>query len=203
VTTGRLTLLIALGLGLVLGAGRAGAEETPVDTIQALCDSLISSMKMGPSAGFAARRQMLEPRIRRALDLARMTRLVIGPPWRTLAPEQQAQLVAAFGDFSISTYANRFSGYSGEKFTVDPAVTRLESGDEIVHTTLKTGGPEPVRLDYLMRRGDGEWRVIDVFLNGTISELAARRSEYSAVLRTGGVPALVDLLRKKAAEMGG
>jgi phospholipid transport system substrate-binding protein len=47
----------------------------------------------------------------------------------------------------------------------------------------------------------GSWKIIDVFLSGTISELAARRSEYSLVLRTGGAPALVDLLRKKTAEL--
>jgi phospholipid transport system substrate-binding protein len=58
-----------------------------------------------------------------------------------------------------------------------------------------------VQLDYMMRLKEGRWRIIDVFLSGTISELAARRSEYSLVLRTGGAPALVDLLRKKTAEL--
>jgi phospholipid transport system substrate-binding protein len=53
----------------------------------------------------------------------------------------------------------------------------------------------------MMRIRDGRWRIIDVFLSGTISELAARRSEYSLILRTGGAQALVDLLKKKTAEL--
>jgi phospholipid transport system substrate-binding protein len=76
----------------------------------------------------------------------------------------------------------------------------LANGDCIVHTKLFTGDPEPVQLDYLMRKSGSRWRIIDVYLSGTISEMAARRSEYSAVLRQGGAPALIDLLTKKAAE---
>jgi phospholipid transport system substrate-binding protein len=52
-----------------------------------------------------------------------------------------------------------------------------------------------------MRKSGGNWRIIDVFLSGTISELAARRSEYSTVLREGGAAALVALLRKKADDL--
>jgi len=60
-----------------------------------------------------------------------------------------------------------------------------------------------VELDYLLRKTGDQWRIIDVYLNGTISEMAARRSEYSTVLRDGGAPALVELLRKKAVDLGG
>jgi phospholipid transport system substrate-binding protein len=197
-----------IAFALVLAAAAAATAQTapavaPVAAVQGLCDALISAMKQGPALGFAGRRQLLEPEIRRAIDLPLMTRLVLGPPWRSLTPDVQRQLVEAFSDYSISTYANRFSGYSGEQFSVDPAPTRLESGDVIVHTKLLTKDPDPVRLDYLMRSSGGAWKVIDVYLSGTISELAARRSEFSAVLRQGGAAALVEMLRKKAAELSG
>jgi phospholipid transport system substrate-binding protein len=192
-----------LGALATLAPGQAAAESTPPETIQAFCDALISAMKQGPALGFSGRKRMLEPEIRRALDLPLMTRLVMGPPWRTLTPEQQQQMVDAFSEYSIATYANRFSSFSGERFSVDPTPTRLANGDLIVHTQLKTNEPDPVRLDYLMREGDGRWQVIDVFLSGTISELAARRSEFSSVLRSGGVTALIEVLRKKAADLSG
>ena len=197
--------LVAAALAAAPSGAQAQAAPaaTPTATVQALCDALISAMKQGPALGFAGRRQLLEPEIRRAIDLPLMTRLVLGPPWRTLTPDLQRQLVDAFSDYSISTYANRFSGYSGEQFSVDPAPTRLESGDVIVHTKLVTKDPDPVRLDYLMRSSGGAWKIIDVYLSGTISELAARRSEFSAVLRQGGAAALVETLRKKAAELSG
>ena len=198
-----ISISLSLGALAALPCGMAKAESTPQETIQGFCDALISAMKQGPALGFSGRRGLLEPEIRRALDLPLMTRLVMGPPWRTLTLEQQQQLVVAFGEYSIATYANQFSSYSGESFLVDPSPTRLTSGDVIVHTQLKTKDPEPVRLDYLMRDSNGRWQVIDVFLSGTISQLAARRSEFSSVLRQSGAAALIELLRKKSADLSG
>ena len=187
----------------VAAPGTAIAALGPADTVQGLCDALVSSMKGGADLGFAGRRQLLEPEIRKALDLPLMTRLVVGPPWKGIAPEQQHLLVAAFADYSIANYASQFSGFSGERFTVDVATTRMENGDVIVRTRLFTKDPEPVRLDYLVRQTEGMWKIIDVFLNGNISQLAARRSEYSALVREGGAAALVEMLRKKTAELSG
>jgi len=179
-------------------AVEAGAPATAKD----LCDALITAMKKGSSLDFAARRDLLAPVIQRDYDLAFMTRIVVGSAWRSFSPEDRQKLTEAFGAFSIATYAQRFDSYSGEHFEVDPSPTTLSSGDCIVHTKLFTGDPEPVQLDYLMRKTGGGWQIIDVYLSGTISEMAARRSEYSATLRQGGAQALIDLLTKKAAELG-
>jgi len=164
---------------------------------------LLQAMKDGPALGFQGRLKLLDPELRRDLNLPLMTRLVVGPPWRGFSAEKRQRLVDAFSDYSIAVYASRFKDYSGEKFVVDPATTSLPSGDTIAHTKLIPGDGEPVQLDYLLRKGEGGWRVMDVFLSGTISELATRRSEYSAVLRAGGPEALVKLLRQKTAELGG
>jgi phospholipid transport system substrate-binding protein len=198
----RQTLVVAiLAASAALAPGASPEPSAPSRTVQGLCDALTEAMKEGPQLGFAGRRRLLEPEIRRDLDLGLMTRLVLGPAWRTLSADQQTQLVDAFSDYSIATYANRFNNYSGEKFTVDPDASTQASGDAIVHTRLATKDPEPVKLDYLMRRSAGQWHIMDVYLNGTISELAAYRSEFSSVLREGGPSALVALLRKKTAEL--
>jgi phospholipid transport system substrate-binding protein len=159
-------------------------------------------MKQGRALGFKGRRAILDPELRRDLNLPLMTRLVVGPPWRAVGAAERSALVEAFSDYSIALYASRFKDYSGEHFVVDPEVTRLDSGDVIVHTRLVLSEGDPVQLDYLMRGGPGGWGIIDVFLSGTISELATRRSEYSATLRAGGAPALTQLLRQKTAQIG-
>jgi phospholipid transport system substrate-binding protein len=193
---------LATFLSIALAAAvKCPAAEDASATARNLCDALIAAMKAGTSLSFAAREEMLAPEIRRDLDLGLMSRIVVGPPWRQLVPEDRKAVTDAFSEYSVANYAQRFRSYSGERFEVDPKATVLANGDCVVHTKLFTGDPEPVQLDYLMRQTDGKWRIIDVFLSGTISELAARRSEYSLVLRTGGAPALVDLLRKKTAEL--
>jgi phospholipid transport system substrate-binding protein len=159
-------------------------------------------MKRGASLTYAQRVDFLGPEIRRDLDLGLMTRIVVGPPWRGYPPAEQLDLTQAFSDYSVATYAQRFQSYDGERFVVDPVPVERPNGDAIVHTKLFTGGADFVQLDYLLRHEGDRWRIIDVFLSGTISELAARRSEYSATLRQGGPAALADLLRKKTADFG-
>ena len=55
-----------------------------------------------------------------------------------------------------------------------------------------------------MRTAAAGWRISDVFLSGTVSELALRRSEYGALMRREGFDALLAAVRKKiaAAEAG-
>lgn len=188
-----------------LAGGRvaARAEETPAPaTVKSLCDALLTSMKRGPAIDFAARKDLLAPEIQRDFDLAFMTRIVTGPTWQNLAAADRQKLVDAFSAFSIATYAQQFASYSGERFEVDSTPASLPDGDCIVHTKLFTSDPQPVQLDYRLRKSGDHWLIIDVYLNGTISQLAARRSEYSTILRQGGAPALIDLLTKKAAELG-
>jgi len=199
-----LTALLFLFCALVIpGRSQPAVQAKEADapaTAKDLCDALITAMKKGSSLDFPARRDLLAPVIQRDYDLPFMTRLVVGSAWRSFSSADCQKLVDAFSAFSIATYAQRFDSYSGEHFEVNPSPTQLSNGDCIVHTKLFTGDPEPVQLDYLMRNTGGRWRIIDVYLSGTISEMAARRSEYSAVLRQGGAPALIDLLTKKAAE---
>jgi phospholipid transport system substrate-binding protein len=196
-----LTALIFLFALVIPGRSQAAGADAPA-TARELCDALITAMKKGSSLDFAARRDLLAPVIQRDYDLAFMTRIVVGAAWRNFSPEDRQKLTEAFSAFSIADYADNFSGYSGEHFEVDPSPTPLPSGDCIVHTKLFTSEPKPVQLDYLMRKTGDRWRIIDVYLNGTISQMAARRSDYSATLRQGGAQALIDLLTKKVTELG-
>jgi len=180
-------------------AAAAGAE--PTATAQALCDVLISAMKQGKTLGFAGRVKLLDPELRRLYDMPFVTRLVVGPPWRGMSPDDQQTLVTAFTDYSSAVYASRFKDFSGERFMVDPTTSKAANGDTIVHTKLYPKGSEPVELDYMERQEADGWRVIDVLLNGTISEMAERRSEYASAVRDGGAAGLIKLLHDKTAQL--
>jgi phospholipid transport system substrate-binding protein len=138
----------------------------------------------------------LAPVVGATFDLAAMTRIAVGPPWSAFAADTQAALVDGFTRMTIATYAARFDGYSGERFDVD-AVVETRTAGRVVHTQLVKANGEPVVLYYLMRASGGRWRAVDVYLTGTISELATRRSEFSAILDAGGPAALVESLRQQ------
>ncbi|HEV8028796.1 MAG TPA: ABC transporter substrate-binding protein [Stellaceae bacterium] len=199
----RLILAAALAAAAALPLRLAAAESSsPAATVSSFYDTLLGVMKEGPALGFRGRVDRLAPDIRRSFNFALMTRLMVGLQWANLTPEQQQRLVAAFSDFSIAIYASRFDDYSGERFEVDPNPTPT-TGGVVVHSKLVKSDGEPVELDYLMHEANDAWQIVDVYLSGTVSELATRRSEFSSVMRNGGPEALVDLLQKKAAELRG
>ena len=192
--------LLAVALLAAYSESPSRAAGSPDATVASFYDTLLATMKDGTKLGFKGRSERLEPAIKTAFDLPLMTRLMVGPPWTSVSPEQRDQLVAAFSDFSIATYASRFDDYSGERFEVDPKTSQTNNG-MIVRTKLVKSDGEPVQIDYLMRENGNGWQIIDVYLSGTISELATRRSEFSSVMRRGGAEALVDALQKKTAQL--
>jgi phospholipid transport system substrate-binding protein len=62
---------------------------------------------------------------------------------------------------------------------------------------IKASG-EPVRVDYMMRRSGEGWLISDIYLDGAISEVATRRSEFSAILKKDGVDGPIAALKRKA-----
>jgi phospholipid transport system substrate-binding protein len=62
---------------------------------------------------------------------------------------------------------------------------------------IKANG-EPVKVDYMMRRNGANWVISDVYLDGAISEVATRRSEFAAILRNEGIDGLIAALNRKA-----
>jgi len=140
------------------------------------------------------------PAITAAFDLGTMTRLAVGPAWTSFSPSQQAAVRDAFARFIIADYASQVSNYSGESFVVEPrTATESRGGGEIVKTKLLQPGGRTVSINYLVRGG----RVIDVYLNGTISDLAMRRDEFSSIITSGGADALIKRLRDRTQSLLG
>lgn len=187
--------------------GWLGALAVPARAVEALANdvtapihafynALLDVMKRAKTLGIRGRYDALAPVIGTAFDLPAMTRISVGPRWNSIPREQQAALIDAFTRMTVATYANRFDGYSGERFEVDPAVETRSSGS-VVHTRIIQPKGEPVALNYLMRKSAGMWKAVDVYLTGTISEIATRRSEFGAILDAGGPRALIDSLRQQ------
>ncbi|MGK9168761.1 ABC transporter substrate-binding protein [Inquilinus limosus] len=195
----RLALTLALLLPLPFAAPAASAAE-PRQVVETLDAALLDVMKNADSLGFRGRYQKLEPVLDQVFNLPLMARIAVGPDWSTLNPTQQQKVMDAFRRFSITTYAARFDGYSGESFQVND-VKPVSGGDQVVDTRLVRPSGAPVALNYRLRASGANWQIIDVYLNGTISQLANYRSEFGATLRRGGGDALVQLIERKIAEL--
>jgi phospholipid transport system substrate-binding protein len=195
-----------VALVFAIGASGAGLALSPVSISPALAQAsdpaagvidsfdhtLLAAMKQGKTLGVQGRFSKLEPAVRSAYDLSAMMRVATGAYWAKISPADQAALVTAFGRFSAATYAHNFDDYSGQKFVITGVDTRLP--DKLVRSQLAIGSGGPINLVYRMRQDNGRWRIIDVFYNGTISQLAQQASDFSATLATGGAAALIKKL---------
>jgi phospholipid transport system substrate-binding protein len=192
--------LTLLGAHVLPVRAEGEGADPAVTQIRRFYDTLLTVMKQADKLGIRGRYDKLAPAIHSAFDLDAMTRIAVGPGWTSIPPEQQSDLVENFSRMTIATYANRFDGYSGERFDVAPASEARNTG-RMVHTKLTPSAGEPVTLNYLMRGSGDAWKVVDVYLTGTISELATRRSEFSAILNSGGPAALIESLRQQTEKL--
>jgi phospholipid transport system substrate-binding protein len=138
----------------------------------------------------------LDPVIRRSFDIASMARLSVGPSWAGLTEAQRQEVTESFGRYTSALYADRFDSYAGQKLEVtgeQPA----PSGVMVKSQIVKANG-EPVKVDYMMRRNGDGWLISDIYLDGAISEVATRRSEFAAILKKDGIDGLIAALNRKA-----
>ena len=193
----RFSLLLFAAVWTLEASAQNATTDPAVDRLRAFYDALLATMKRADQLGIEGRYAALAPVIRATYDLPAMTRIAVGPEWNSIPSQAQTHLIEQYTRMTIATYANRYDGYSGERFDVEPQSEARSTG-RIVRTKLVPTSGDPVVLNYLMRGAGKDWTVVDVYLTGTISELAARRTEFAALLKSGGPNALIESLRQQA-----
>jgi phospholipid transport system substrate-binding protein len=188
---------------LLLGISTAPADALAAgaqDNVRGFYAALLTTMKDGRTLGQSGRYARLAPVVDRVFDVPSMTRLAVGSSWATLPPAQQQRLMEAFRHYIAATYADRFDSYSGEQLQVTGE--RPYNADIIVETKIVKSNGETTTLNYLMRQNGGSWQMSDVYLDGSISQVAVQRSEFNSVLRREGVDGLVMALNRKVDLLG-
>jgi phospholipid transport system substrate-binding protein len=187
-----------LGFAALISSGWlptwAQTPSAAVVKIQTYYQQLMPTIQQAGRLSVRERDKRFTPVITAIFDIATMARLAVGPAWKGFSAEQQAAVRDAFARFIVADYASQIKDYSGESFVVDPqTVPETRGGGEVVKTKLLQPGGRTVNINYLVR---GE-RVIDIYLNGTISDLAMRRDEFASIIASGGADALIRRLRER------
>ena len=200
-----LTLLIALFVALA--AGEMRAADAPADPaarqIEQFYAALIDTMKNGRELGIQGRYRRLAPVAEDTFDLGAMTRLTVGPAWSTMSETDHKAITDAFGRLMLSNYAKNFKSFGGEQFVVDPIV-KMRNEDKIVESKLVRSGRSTVPFNYRMHLVGDKWKIIDVYLNGYVSQVALRRADFSSTVAASGASGLVkkidELVARQMAE---
>lgn len=174
----------------------AAADEVSArQVVEEFQNELINVMKQGKALGFQGRYDKLDVAVKKSHDLPKIARIVVGKQWEELTPEQQAKLDAVFSQLSVSAYAHNFKDYAGESFTF-ASEEETGRGGVVIHTNLLIPGEKDVKFDYMMKKKDEGWQIINIIADG-VSDLALKRSDYTSVLSREGFDALIVKITEK------
>lgn len=175
--------------------GPARSDDPATGVVRKFYDGLIAVMRSGQVT--RVRFEQLKPVMMRTFDVPVMAQRVLGSHWNTLTPETRRRFQAAYADFIVATYASKLDTYSGERFEVEPSAQPQGDGT-FVYTKIVDGDGAEHAVNYIVGR-DG--KVFDTYFDGTISDVAARRSEFAGLLQRSGPDQLIDSLTDRSRKL--
>lgn len=195
--------VVGLATPVFAEGDEAAAEEAveaipgPEVTIEAFNASIIQAIETSEEEGFAVRHEIMKNAVGEAFDMPVLARRTVRRTvWVGWSKEQKQEYIDTLQDFQAAILADRFKLGADVSFAID-GVEDKRKKTKLVLTRIIRPDDEDVKLNYLtVRRGD-HWRIVDVYLNSTISEVALRRSEYSAIVSEKGYDGLLEALNSQ------
>jgi phospholipid transport system substrate-binding protein len=202
-----LSRYLALGalLFAAFSAAPARAADDPAAFIQSLGDQAIQILQ-NKQMGQKEREAAFSKLFTEGFDVTEIGRFVLGRYWNVASPTQQQDYIKLFGTYVVAVYANRFSQYSGEKFTVSGSQTTAE-GASVTSQIIRPNGGPPINIVWKVAKEGGGYKIHDVVAEN-LSMAITQRAEFSSVVEHGGggsagIDALNNTLKQKIAANGG
>ncbi|MGR9051866.1 MAG: ABC transporter substrate-binding protein [Gammaproteobacteria bacterium] len=186
---------VAVLLMLYAGWLSAAQADTARQVVENFQSQLLEVMKQGKDLGYQGRFDKLYGPVTDSHDLPKIARIVVGREWEALNGQQQAQLTDIFSRLSVASYAHNFKEFDNESFKFE-AEEETARGGMIVHTYMLIPSDKDVKFDYMLKKKGNTWKIINIIANG-VSDLALKRSEYTAILKREGFDALIAKINEK------
>ena len=188
---------VAALLLAALVAATPAAAQTPSQIVEGLANQVIGILKNG-SLDSQQKRTQIENIAYGAIDFPTLSKLVLARNYAKFSPEQRTAFEQEFKQHLSMTYGRNIDNYKNEKVQI--LGERQEAhGDVTVQTKiLRGGGSADVVVDYRPRQSGGQWKIIDVIIEG-VSLVANFRSQFQDIVSNGGPDRLITLLKEKNA----
>jgi len=196
---------IGLALALIVSAPTVHAEsrtEASAQFINTLAERAIATLS-DRELSVEGRRAKFRDLFREGFAVSGIARFVLGRYWRKASDVERDEYLKLFEDVIVSTWADRFSQYSGQKFEVNGAHPAPSASDSenvaLVESRFFVDATTPVRIEWRVASRGDLFKIVDVSVEG-ISMANTQRDEFNSVIRKGGgeVSALLDELRSRA-----
>ncbi len=197
-----IVLVLAFLMTSVAATGQAAATSVDGATqhIQTLGDQAFQTLRQS-GMSLQQREDAFGEILREGFDLKLIARFVIGKYWRQANDDQRQEYLDVFSVYVIKTYARRLGGFEGQSFKITGTKLAGEKKDVMVNTSIDQGssGP-PIVATWRVRDIDGQYKIIDVVIEG-VSMAVTQRQEFASVTRRSGIEGLVQVLRAQTERM--
>ena len=176
----------------------AQAQTAPVDVVQHAVRGTVDAMKKDPAASggdMTKITKIVSEDFIPATNFDRTARIAVGDAFKQATPEQQKELTEQFRTLMTRTYAASLAqlGTQDAKFTFKDG--GIKGNDALVNSTVTTPGDSQT-VGYRLGKGsDGAWKIYDIDMSGAWL-IQVYQGQFKAQLQQGGVPALIDFLKK-------
>lgn len=198
ITTGLRVLpaLATIALLAVLSPPARGASG-PRDLVKQATDEVLVILSQ-PNLSRDQKVTQIEAVAGRHFDFTAMARLSLGRPWNDLDDAQRAELVREFQKHLSVTYGRNVERFDDQRIEITG--DREEArGDWTVKTKVVDRKGEDVLIDYRLRQDEqGQWKVIDVIVEG-VGLISNFRDQFQSIAAREGAPRVIVLLREKNA----
>jgi phospholipid transport system substrate-binding protein len=140
--------------------------------------------------------QLVGSKLAPHFDFDMITRSAVGKDWNKASPAQRMELVNAFREVLVRTYAKALLKYSGQEIVYQSSKPGTRSGTVVVPTQVRAPGAPTIPIDYRMHKLGGSWKVYDVVIDN-VSLISNYRGQFRATIGREGIDGLISELRSK------
>ena len=190
--------MLVLMMAQAISPPQAFALPTALDTVNQVVNTTLPVLR-DKSTPLSQRQRKLRSLLERHFDFSDMSRIALGYHWRELNAQQRTQFTQLFTAFIENAYLSKIQDYSGQDVAVLGQNAEGE-GFARVRSQIIQSGKQPIKVDYLLRDMDGDWKIYDVTVDA-ISIVANYRNQFNRVINDQGFDKLMSDMRVKQQQL--
>ena len=166
-------------------------NEKPTDTINKLHDGLKKLHEQNFDNYI-----LMKDLVNKTYNIEKMISMIIGSKWKSINKNKQEEISLVFGEYVVRNYIKRFKKIINVSFE-NLGSKELKRNFFLVQTKLKIIDDDDVKIDYLLSKKGKTWKIFDVLLAGSVSEIATKKSEYSSFISNENIDELINALKRQ------
>ena len=134
--------------------------------------------------------------IKETYDAKKMGKMIINYNWKNLSSYEQKEFVEVFEKFIAVNYLRRFSKIKRVDFKTQN-IKKINENFRLVNISMTLNTSEKIELGYLLHYTKKNWLIFDVLVDGSISEIATRKSDFNNIINDQGFKKFISILKEK------